>query len=60
MIGLPFGELSEWFKEPVLKTGDAATHREFESHTLRHTISNPNRVRFVFVNGLFGCVFLRE
>ena len=23
------------FKEPVLKTGDGATHREFESHTLR-------------------------
>ena len=29
------GELSERFKEPVLKTGDGATHREFESHTLR-------------------------
>ena len=31
-----YGEMSEWFKEPVLKTGDAATHREFESHSLRH------------------------
>ena len=30
------GELSERFKEPVLKTGDGETHREFESHTLRH------------------------
>ena len=30
-----YGELSEWFKEPVLKTGDGETHREFESHTLR-------------------------
>ena len=29
------GELSEWFKELVLKTSDGATHREFESHTLR-------------------------
>ena len=27
--------MSERFKEPVLKTGDGATHREFESHTLR-------------------------
>ena len=30
------GEMSERFKEPVLKTGDAATHRGFESHSLRH------------------------
>ncbi len=29
------GEVSEWFKEPVLKTGDAATHHGFESHPLR-------------------------
>ena len=29
------GEMSERFKEPVLKTGDAATHRGFESHSLR-------------------------
>ena len=33
------GELSERFKEPVLKTGDGATHREFESHTLRQIIT---------------------
>ena len=32
----PVGGLSERFKEPVLKTGDGAIHREFESHTLRH------------------------
>lgn len=32
-----YGELSEGFKEPVLKTGDGETHREFESHTLRQT-----------------------
>ncbi len=29
------GEMSERFKEPVLKTGDAATRRGFESHSLR-------------------------
>lgn len=45
--------------EPVLKTGDSARDRGFESLTLRHNISNPNRVRYVFVNGLFGCVFFR-
>ena len=27
--------MSEGFKEPVLKTGDGATHRGFESHSLR-------------------------
>ena len=27
--------MSEWFKEPVLKTGDTATYRGFESHSLR-------------------------
>ena len=32
----PKGEVSERFKEPVLKTGDAAMHRGFESHPLRH------------------------
>ncbi len=31
------GEMSEWFKEPVLKTGDTATYRGFESHSLRHS-----------------------
>ena len=30
------GEVSEWFKEPVLKTGDPARDRGFESHPLRH------------------------
>ena len=37
------GEMSERFKEPVLKTGDAATHRGFESHSLRHK-ENPLEV----------------
>ena len=35
-----FGEMSERFKEPVLKTGDGATHRGFESHSLRHNTAH--------------------
>ena len=31
--------MSERFKEPVLKTGDGATHRGFESHSLRQNSS---------------------
>ena len=31
------GEMSERFKELVLKTSDAATHRGFESHSLRQS-----------------------
>ena len=34
------GEMSERFKEPVLKTGDGATHRGFESHSLRHNTAH--------------------
>ena len=34
--GSGYGEMSEWFKEPVLKTGDSARSRGFESHSLRH------------------------
>ena len=30
-----YGEVSEWFKEPVLKTGDSERGRGFESHLLR-------------------------
>ena len=33
------GEMSERFKEPVLKTGDAAMRRGFESHSLRQILS---------------------
>jgi hypothetical protein len=33
---LQAGEVSEWFKEPVLKTGDSERNRGFESHSLRH------------------------
>ena len=31
-----FGEMSEWFKELVLKTSDSERGRGFESHPLRH------------------------
>ena len=31
--------MSEWFKEPVLKTGDVERHRGFESLSLRQTAS---------------------
>ena len=41
MILPQYGELSERFKEPVLKTGDGETHREFESHTLRQEMPSP-------------------
>ena len=33
-----FGEVSEWFKELVLKTSDSERDRGFESHPLRHSI----------------------
>ena len=33
--------MSERFKVPVLKTGDGATHRGFESHSLRQKSSTP-------------------
>ena len=38
-MGDNFGQVSEWFKEPVLKTGDTATYRGFESHPVRHIFS---------------------
>ena len=31
------GEVSEWFKELVLKTSDSARGRGFESHSLRQS-----------------------
>ncbi len=36
---LTFGEVSERFKELVLKTSDSERGRGFESHPLRHTSS---------------------
>ena len=35
-----YGEMSERFKELVLKTSDPATGRGFESHSLRQTSFN--------------------
>ena len=35
------GELSERFKELVLKTSDTERYREFESHTLRQKSTLP-------------------
>ena len=32
-----YGEVSEWFKELVLKTSDSERDRGFESHLLRST-----------------------
>ena len=32
------GEMSERFKEPVLKTGDSVMGHGFESHSLRHLL----------------------
>lgn len=37
------GQMSEWFKEPVLKTGDAETHRGSESHSARQ----PERAKYL-------------
>ena len=34
----PVGRMAERFKAPVLKTGVANNHREFESHSFRHGI----------------------
>ena len=47
------GEMSERFKEPVLKTGDAETHRGFESHSLRH-MSAVIQVTADFLNSRFN------
>ena len=48
----PHGEMSERFKEPVLKTGDGVTHRGFESHSLRQKEHHPaGGVLFGFEQG---------
>ena len=44
-----YGELSEWFKELVLKTSDTATYRGFESHTLRQKSSYSIRGMRIFI-----------
>ncbi len=33
-----FGEMAEWLKAPVLKTGDVERHRGFESLSLRQLL----------------------
>ena len=43
-----FGEMSERFKELVLKTSDSAMSRGFESHSLRHL---SNAVDFILLPG---------
>ena len=53
------GEVSEGFKEPVLKIGDAAMHRGFESHPLRHRFdcakAERSAIRSAFLyKGLFA------
>ena len=40
MLVKTVGEVSEWFKELVLKTSDLARDRGFESHPLRHYFFN--------------------
>ena len=35
---LAYGGVAEWFKAPVLKTGDSARDRGFESHLLRQIL----------------------
>lgn len=58
--------MSEWFKELVLKTSDAANVRGFESHSDRQIFAGVSRL-FVFVSGVKrgrttpdGCFFDAE
>lgn len=46
-----YGQMSEWFKELVLKTSDAANVRGFESHSDRQIFAGVSRL-FVFVSGV--------
>lgn len=40
-----YGEVSEWFKELVLKTSDSERGRGFESHSLRHFLMMDQLIR---------------
>ena len=51
------GEMSEWFKELVLKTSDSARNRGFESHSLRQETALPPRGGALFF--LCGRVWMR-
>ena len=53
-----YGQVSEWFKEPVLKTGDTATYRGFESHPVRQIFFNDQHLR-IYPSGE-GAPLLRE
>ena len=55
MILRILGEVSEWFKELVLKTSDTATYRGFESHPLRH-IQKGKKCQ-LYINYTIGCFF---
>ena len=50
-----YGEVSERFKELVLKTSDSSRSREFESRPLRHTFLHPCRTQYCF-GSPFGVV----
>ena len=49
-----YGEVSERFKELVLKTSDAAMHRGFESHSLRHFFSKRRSTQEAEEDGLLN------
>ena len=51
------GELSERFKEPVLKTGDSERNLGFESLTLRQKWGGTTLVVPQFLDGEIGVVF---
>ena len=53
MIFAEYGEMSEWFKELVLKTSDPATGRGFESHSLRHMINPLKQLQKGCFSGFF-------
>ena len=57
-MGDNFGQVSEWFKEPVLKTGDTATYRGFESHPVRQYFFITGTLR-IYPSGE-GAPLLRE
>ena len=48
------GEVSEWFKELVLKTSDSERGRGFESHPLRHKISARRSTQVAEEDGLLN------
>ena len=47
-----YGEVSERFKEPVLKTGDTARYRGFESHLLRQKGKARLKLTFPYIKNI--------